>query len=180
MDQLLQKAKSGDNDALSAIAAAYKPLVRAVANKFFLVGGDKDDLLQEGMIGLYKAVYDYEEDKGAFPAFVKLCVYRQVVSSVKQSASYKNRPLSNYVELSTIGDLAAGGDSPLDNVLDAEAYMAMQNVIDSQLTKTERQILMLFVEGYSYDEIVAATGKTYKAVDGALQRARKKLSAAKE
>ena len=100
MDTIIQQAKQGDQIAIEQIVADYKGLLRSLANKFYLVGGDKDDLLQEGMIGLFHAIQDFNDQKGSFPAFVKLCVGRQLVDAVKRDNAYKNRPLLNYVEIS--------------------------------------------------------------------------------
>lgn len=173
-------AKQGDQAALEAIVADYKPLIRSLANKFYLVGGDKDDLLQEGMLGLYFAVQGYDANKGAFASFVKLCVTRQILDAVKKDGAYLNKPLSGYVELSTVEDELPLCDNPLENLLKREYAEKVGEIIDTQLTVTEKQVLALFAQGYSYDDISAKLNKSYKAVDGALQRARKKLQQIKE
>ncbi|MCM1042863.1 MAG: sigma-70 family RNA polymerase sigma factor [Corallococcus sp.] len=180
MTELIQKAKNGDSEALACIVAEYKGLVRSVANKFYLVGGNKDDLLQEGMIGLFNAVTDYDQSKGAFPSFVKLCVLRQVIRAVKTDSANKNKPLSNYVELSSLYGVAENGINPLEILIDKELSERMKQIIASSLTSTEKKTLQLFLQGYGYDEICKSLGKSYKSVDGALQRARKKLLAVKE
>lgn len=180
MKDLILRARQGDGDAMAEIVSQYKGLIRSVANNFYLVGGDKDDLLQEGMLGLFNAVNNYDGNKGSFPSFVKLCVYRQIVNAVRSSNNDKNKALASSVELSALNDTADGLDNPLDVLLKKEYAEKIQQVIDLELTKTERQVLRLFADGYTYEDITAATGKSFKAVDGALQRARKKLLAQKE
>ena len=119
MDTLIQQAKQGDQIAIEQIVADYKGLLRSLANKFYLVGGDKDDLLQEGMIGLFHAIQDFNDQKGSFPAFVKLCVGRQLVDAVKRDNAYKNRPLLNYVEISFAEHLT-DESNPLEELLQKE------------------------------------------------------------
>jgi len=169
------KAKQGDVDAMNEICTEYKGLVKSIASKFYLVGGDNDDLLQEGMIGLFKAVGNYDPDKGAFPSFVKTCVLRQIISAVKKANDNKNRPLYNYVELSQIYDVAQIGGSPLDVIIQKEGQEKIYQILNTKLSQLEKQAFLLFNVGYNYDEICAELGKSYKSVDGAIQRARKKL-----
>ncbi|MCM1195050.1 MAG: sigma-70 family RNA polymerase sigma factor [Corallococcus sp.] len=179
MKDIIDKAKCGDQLAMEQIASAYKGLVRSLANKFFLVGGDKDDLLQEGMLGLFYAVMYYDEEKGSFPSFVELCVLRQLLDAVKKDNGVKNKPLSNYVDIAVTENLS-DGSNPLENILEREYADRIKKVIDGNLTAIEKRVLELFIDGFSYEDIAKKTNKSYKAVDGALQRARKKLLAAKE
>lgn len=179
MDETILRAKSGDQSAMEKLASQYKGLVRSLANKFYLVGGDKDDLLQEGMLGLFYAVTYYDEDKGSFPAFVELCVFRQIVDAVKHDAGQKNKPLYNYVDIDEAESIPAESE-PLASLLKKEYAEKVSEVIETQLTPYEKQVLRLFIDGYSYEDIAEKTNKSYKAVDGALQRARKKLLVAKE
>lgn len=171
----ITKAKNGDSLAMQEIVNSYKGLLRSVANRFFLVGGDKDDLMQEAMLGLFYAVLNFDESKGAFPAFVKVCVTRNVVNAVKKSTTYKNQPLYNYIELSTLSATATDSLTPLEVLEQHEQSKEILEKIENQLSKTEKQVFLLFIEGYSYLEIAEKTGKSYKAVDGAIQRAKKKL-----
>lgn len=181
MDKLIEQAKRGDQLAIENLASQYKGLIRSYANKFYLVGGDKDDLLQEGMLGLFYAVTYFEEDKGSFPAFVELCVLRQILDAVKRDNGFKNKPLYNYVNLDEVVNFAdASNPNPLENLLRKEYSQKIAKVIDEKLTAVENEVLRLFAQGYSYEDIAEKTNKSYKAVDGALQRARKKLSAVKE
>ncbi|MCM1289350.1 MAG: sigma-70 family RNA polymerase sigma factor [Corallococcus sp.] len=174
MENTIKKAKAGDQSAMNEIFENYKGLIRSVANKFFLVGGNKDDLLQEGMLGLFHAVTNYDESKGNFPSFVKLCVARQITDAVKSDTSYKNKPLATYEELSSAESLF-DEHTPLEDLLQKEYSQKIARIIDEKLTPTERQALRLYSEGYSYGDIAQKLQKTAKSVDGALQRARKKL-----
>lgn len=180
MEEIIQLAKSGNQGAIEQLVTCYKGLIRSYANKFYLVGGDKDDLLQEGMLGLFYAITYYDEDKGAFPAFVELCVLRQILDAVKRDNSVGQKPLFNYVELDVATNMTDVTHSPLENLLRKEYAEKVARLIKEKLTPYERKVLTLFADGYSYDDIAAMTNKSYKAVDGALQRARKKLLEYKE
>ena len=179
LDKLIEKAKQGDQTAIEQLVVSYKGLIRSLANKFYLVGGDKDDLLQEGMLGLFYAITYYDEGKGAFPAFAQLCVLRQILDAVKRDGAVKNKPLYNYVEMDTVINLT-DASTPLENLLQKEHADYVAQVIEQKLSPFERQVITLFSQGYSYDDIAAQTNKSFKAVDGALQRARKKLMEHKE
>lgn len=175
MDNVIQQAKLGDEQAMEQIVAQYKGLVRSYANKFFLVGGDKDDLLQEGMLGLFFAIKNYDENKGSFPYFVKLCVLRQILDAVRSDNGVKNQPLTNSINIDEIESYADEGATPLENLIEKEYFAKILALINTILTPAERIVLTLFSEGLSYDEISRQTGKSFKSIDGALQRARKKL-----
>lgn len=179
MDKIITSAKAGDQQAIELLVSKYKGLIRSVANKFYLVGGDKDDLLQEGMLGLFYAITNYDEQKGSFPSFAKLCVMRQIVDAVKRDGQFCNKPLYNYVQLDET-ELVDQTDSPLESFINNEHADKVRKFIEDNLTSTERIVLHLFSEGYTYENIVDITNKSYKAVDGALQRARKKLLAFEE
>ena len=180
MDNVIQQAKIGSEQAIEQIVSQYKGLIRSYANRFYLVGGDKDDLLQEGMLGLYFAVINYDEEKGSFPAFVELCVLRQILDAVKRDSGAKNKPLSNYVDIDEVRNVIVDSSNPLENLLHKEYAAKVSKIIESNLTPLEKRVLMLFAEGFSYEDISEKLEKSYKAVDGALQRARKKLLTVKE
>lgn len=179
MEDIILRAKQGDERAIEQIASDYKGLIRSVTNKFFLVGGEKEDLWQEGMLGLYFAIINFDENKGSFPAFVKLCVTRQIMRAVTASQSAKNKPLSDSVDIS-LAENVADERSPLEKALEREFITRLTKAVEEQLSPIERQTAMLYAEGYSYEDISKILNKSYKAVDGALQRARKKLTAFKE
>lgn len=176
---LIKKAKSGDSVAIEQLVAQYKGLIRTLANRFYLVGGNKDDLLQEGMLGLYFAITNYNQTKGSFPAFAQLCIKRQIVDAVKRDCADKNKPLYNYVDIDSALNLE-DDCNPLESLLIKEQAQKVANVIAQNLTSFERTVITLFSQGYTYDDIAEKTNKSYKSVDGALQRARKKLLEIKE
>ena len=180
MEEIIKQAKEGNQTAIEQLVTRYKGLIRSYANRFYLVGGDKDDLLQEGMLGLFYAITYYDEDKGAFPSFVELCVLRQVLDAVKRDNGIRQKPLSNYVDLEAVTNLTDSTHSPLENLLQKEYAEKVSRLISEKLTPYERKVLTLFADGFSYDDIAAKTNKSYKAVDGALQRARRKLLMYKE
>ena len=180
MDEIIIQAKTGNQSAIEQLVSRYKALIRSLANRFYLVGGDKDDLLQEGMLGLFYAINYYDEDKGSFPSFVQLCVLRQILDAVKRDKGVGQIPLSNYVELDIVANSFDALNSPLDNLLRKEYSEKVAQVINEKLTPFEKQVLVFFADGYSYDDIANKTNKSYKAVDGALQRARRKLLSYKE
>ncbi len=175
MDELLIKARAGDQSALEKLVANYKGLIRAAANKFFLVGGDKDDLLQEGMLGFFCAVNKYDESKGSFPAFAELCVVRYILNAVKRDSGLRQKPLSNYVDVDALSDLPDGLNTPLESLLKKEYNQRLLSIVNDKLTKLERSVLTMFADGFSYEDIANRLNCSVKSVDGALQRARKKI-----
>lgn len=175
MDNVIQQAKIGNEQAIEQIVAQYKGLIRSYANKFFLVGGDKDDLLQEGMLGLFFAIKNYDESKGSFPYFVKMCVLRQILDVVRADNTVKNRPLSNTIDIEELSDFADENATPLETLIEKEYFAKITELIRTVLTPVERTVFTLFAEGLSYDQISRQTGRSIKSIDGALQRARKKL-----
>lgn len=174
---LVLRAKSGDGAATEQLVSDYKGLIRSLANKFYLVGGDKEDLLQEGMLGLFYAINGYQPQKGSFSAFAKRCVSGQIIDAVKRDSATKNKPLANYIDIGLLENVPSQS-SPLASLLNKEYAERVAAAMTNSLTATERQVLELFAEGYGYDDIAELTGRSYKAVDGALQRGRKKLAAA--
>lgn len=175
MDNVILQAKNGDEQAIEQIASQYKGLIRSYANKFFLVGGDKDDLLQEGMLGLFYAIKKYDGQKGSFPSFVRLCVLRQILDAVRSDCGVKNKPLTNSIDIEEIKNYEDSGATPLETVIENEYFDKINKLINTVLTPTEKLVLTLFADGFSYGEITRQTGKSFKSIDGALQRARKKL-----
>ena len=175
MDKIIEQAKRGDPTAIEQLVSDYKGLIRSLANRFYLVGGDKDDLLQEGMLGLIYAINSYDETKGSFPSFAELCVLRQILDAVKRDGAGKQKPLSNYVNLDATKDFT-DGSNPLESLLQKEYAAKVARVLNEKLSPLEREVVTMFSDGYAYEDIMAKLGKSYKAVDGALQRARKKLT----
>ena len=190
-NDIINLAQKRENAAMEYLLEKYKPLVRQKTRKLFLIDGDKDDLIQEGMIGLFKAVRDYQVGKdAAFRTFADLCISRQLYSAIKKSNRLKNQPLNSYVsiysdEFSDADELA--GDrtvisSGSDNIANPEAIMIdRENVIDMQnkmfdkLSKMEREVLKRYLEGMTYQEIAADMEKSPKSIDNALQRIKGKI-----
>jgi len=188
--QIIQAAQSGDGEAMTYLLEKYKSMVRALSRPLFLMDGDKDDLLQEGMIGLFKAIRTYNANRGtAFETFANLCISRQLYSAIKMSNRQKNIPLNSYISLDTSEGNEEGGDSffelnraltvwqqnPEEIVIGEESARSMKRRLYSRLSKMEMQVLSLFLKGLTYQEIAEKLGKTPKAVDNALQRIKSKL-----
>ena len=190
-NDIINLAQKRDNAAMEYLLEKYMPLVRQKTRKLFLIDGDKDDLIQEGMIGLFKAVRDYQVGKdAAFRTFADLCISRQLYSAIKKSNRLKNQPLNSYVsiysdEFSDADELA--GDrtvisSGSDNIANPEAIMIdrenaidMQNKMFDKLSKMEREVLKRYLEGMTYQEIAADMEKSPKSIDNALQRIKGKI-----
>lgn len=190
-NDIINLAQKRENAAMEYLLEKYKPLVRQKTRKLFLIDGDKDDLIQEGMIGLFKAVRDYQVGKdAAFRTFADLCILRQLYSAIKKSNRLKNQPLNSYVsiysdEFSDADELA--GDrtvisSGSDNIANPEAIMIdrenaidMQNKMFDKLSKMEREVLKRYLEGMTYQEIAADMEKSPKSIDNALQRIKGKI-----
>lgn len=183
-EELICLIREGKENCMDLLIERYRGMVKNQARTLYLIGGDQEDLIQEGMIGLFKAVRDYSREKVAVPgndgfaAFAKLCVSRQLYSAVKASNRQKHAPLNSYVELSPDIDHVSG--SPL--VQDPEALIiAQEDVLDLQerfrkpLSGFERQVLDLYLDGANYHEIAEHLGKSPKSIDNALQRIRRKV-----
>lgn len=185
-EELVRLAQAGDNAAMERLCVRYKDAVRMMARPYFLIGADRDDLLQEGMIGLYKAIRDYQEGHNAsFSSFAEVCVTRQIISAIKASLRQKHQPLNSYISLHhTMGDgenkelmeLLGRGEDPEEAFISRETAQHIRKSLQEQLTPLERQAAELFLEGLSYEEIAARLGRGSKSVDNALSRVRKKLS----
>ena len=187
--KLVRLAQSGDNDAMEQLCAEYKDTVRMLARPYFLIGADRDDLIQEGMIGLYKAVRDYEPGHDmSFRSFAELCIVRQIITAIKQATRKKHVPLNTYISFYKATDdenertlidtmPAARTDNPEELIISRESMTDMTKMLDTMLTPLEKNVLELFLEGRSYQEIAAVLGRGPKTVDNALQRIKKKLEA---
>lgn len=188
---LVEASRAGDEQASAELIRRYRGLVRSRTRSYFLVGGDRDDIVQEGMIGLSKAIRDYDSGREAsFRSFAELCVTRQIISAVKSSTRLKHSPLNGYVSLSgpvsgaedgerVFADVLAAREvcDPADLVLSAwETEFIARGVADA-LSKFEAEVLKLYSSGCSYTVIAARLGCHTKAVDNALQRAKRKMDA---
>ena len=188
-EELIRRIRLNDPDAEDVLYLRYKQVVRSKARTYFLVGADREDIIQEGMIGLYKAVCDYEFDKQAsFRAFAELCITRQIITAIKSATRKKHIPLNTYVSLSRPVYEDGDGERTLIDVLETtrisdpeealigrESYEAIARDIENALSRLEREALALYLHGLSYQQIASAMGRSTKCVDNAIQRVKKKL-----
>lgn len=179
-------AQNGNQDATEYMLKKYSPLVKKSIRTLYLIGADTEDLSQEGMIGLFKAIQNYESGSNAsFYTFAKICVDRQIYSAIKASNRKKHSPLNSYIsfysrnneeEEELIDNLEAGRNSnPEHVVLDQENASQIEMLLESHLSKMEKEILPLYLDGMSYTEIANRLGKTTKSIDNAVQRIRDKV-----
>jgi RNA polymerase sporulation-specific sigma factor len=188
--QLVVRARNGDQTALDALIRRYTGFVRLKASSYFLAGGDAEDLIQEGLIGLYKAVRDFRHDKEtSFRSFAELCVTRQIITAIKTATRFKHSPLNTYVSFSntpagqdsdsdvTLGDALPGPgvDDPSICVISTEELQSLVFALGTGLSKLEADALKLYLEGSSYEEMAAELGCDTKTIDNALQRVKRKV-----
>ena len=175
-EELLRRYQEGEEGILDYLMDKYKGLVRGKARALFLMGGDTDDLIQEGMIGLFKAVRDYREDRQAsFVTFANLCIERQMYHAIQSSHRQKNLPLNSYVSLDQESSLHLPVVNPEAIVIDQENARALEEFVAEHLSRMENEVLSHYLQGENYEEIAVALQKTPKAIDNALQRIRRKL-----
>ena len=185
-EELIQKLREGDERIMDYILEKYKPLVLRKANAMFLIGGDTDDLIQEGMIGLFKAIRDYRSDREAsFFPFAELCINRQLYSAVEASNRKKHVPLNTYVsfysqtteEGKSLAEtlLTDQMDDPEQLVIEQENFTAFWEQLREQLSALERQVLDAYLEGKNYRQIAEELGKSPKTIDNALSRIKGKI-----
>ena len=188
--QLVVRARNGDEQALDSLIRRYTGFVRLKASSYFLAGGDAEDLIQEGLIGLYKAVRDFRPDKEtSFRSFAELCVTRQIITAIKTATRYKHTPLNTYVSFShtpagqeadsdcTLGDALPGPtvDDPSICVISTEELQSLVFCLGTGLSKLEADALRLYLEGSSYEEMAAELDCDTKTIDNALQRVKRKV-----
>ncbi len=189
---LIALAKQGRSDAYDRIVKRYYGFVRLKASSYFLIGGDADDLIQEGLVGLYKAVRDFRTDReSSFRNFAELCITRQIITAVKTSTRNKHTPLNEYVSFSQT-PAASGGDGdptldellpgptvhdPVNQVISTEELHSLVTCLSSVLSELESSVLSLYLDGYSYEVVAEQLGCDAKTVDNALQRVKRKVGA---
>jgi RNA polymerase sporulation-specific sigma factor len=188
--QLVLKARNGDPVALDQLIRRYTGFVRLKASSYFLAGGDSEDLVQEGLIGLYKAVRDFRTDKEtSFRSFAELCVTRQIITAIKTATRFKHQPLNSYVSFShspagqdtdgecTLGDALPGSavEEPPVVVISTEELQSLVFCLGSGLSKLEADALRLYLEGCSYEQMADELGCDTKTIDNALQRVKRKI-----
>lgn len=176
-EELVRLAQGGDAESMDELIGRYKNLVKTRARSFFLFGSETEDVVQEGMIGLFKAIRDYDESKGAsFQGFAKLCIYRQFYTAIKLASRPKHLPLNNYIPLNDVDDLEfiEQAESPEEALISREEAARFTDYLEKTLSPLENRILKDYLEGMSYGEIAEKQHVTKKAIDNALQRIRKK------
>jgi RNA polymerase sporulation-specific sigma factor len=188
--QLVMRARNGDGTAMDALIRRYAGFVRLKASSYFLAGGDAEDLIQEGLIGLYKAVRDFRSDKEtSFRSFAELCVTRQIITAIKTATRFKHTPLNTYVSFSqtpagqenesdcTLGDALPGPavDEPPVVVISSEELQSLVFTLGTGLSRLEADALKLYLEGSSYEQMAEALGCDTKTIDNALQRVKRKV-----
>ena len=173
---LIEEARSGNKQAMEELLLRYVGVVRSEARRFFLDGGETEDLIQEGMIGLYHAIDDYKRENNAlsFKNFAYLCVGRRIKSAVKSSKRMKNKPLNDYVPLLDADEMTIPQRLD-DDLIRNEDKREFYQKISKYLSDFEFRVIVMYIEGMSYSEICESTGKTEKSVDNAIQRSKKKL-----
>lgn len=178
----------GNTDALNFLIRKYQSFVRLKARSYFLIGGDREDIIQEGMIGLYKAIRDFKEDRlSSFKAFAELCITRQIITAIKTATRQKHIPLNTSVSLDkpvfdeeserTLLDVIAGPvlDDPEGLMIHKEDFIQMEDEMNKVLSSLEKEVLALYLDGQSYQEISVELNRQVKSVDNALQRIKRKL-----
>ncbi len=181
-EELISRFKNGESEILDYLMEKYKNMVRKKARTMFLIGGENDDLIQEGMIGLFKAVRDYQPDRdAAFQTFASICVDRQIYNAIQSSNRQKHQPLNSYISLSEqdgeneehLGD--NWGENPESIIIDQENVQDLEQEITATLSPMENQVLEYYLAGNGYGETAQIMGKTPKSIDNALQRIRIKI-----
>jgi RNA polymerase sporulation-specific sigma factor len=188
--QLVLRARNGDDDALDALIRRYTGFVRLKASSYFLAGGESEDLIQEGLIGLYKAVRDFRPDKEtSFRSFAELCVTRQIITAIKTATRFKHAPLNTYVSFShtpagqesdsecTLGDALPGPsvDDPSICVISTQELQSLVFCLGTGLSKLESDALRLYLDGLSYEQMAEDLECDTKTIDNALQRVKRKI-----
>jgi RNA polymerase sporulation-specific sigma factor len=187
-EEIIEDSRAGSNKALEYLINKYKGFVRAKARTYFLIGADREDIIQEGMIGLYKAIRDFREDKlSSFRAFAELCITRQIITAIKTATRQKHIPLNSYVSLNkpifdeesdrTLMDILSeeSVNDPEEMVINREEYSGIEAKMGEILSSLECEVLSLYLQGRSYQEIAHELDRHVKSIDNALQRVKRKL-----
>lgn len=186
---MIAEARSGRIDAFEDLVCKYHGFVKLKASSYFMSGGDTDDLVQEGLIGLYKAIRDYRDDREAsFRSFAELCITRQIITAIKTASRQKHAPLNTYLSLShspsshdegdcSLGDILPGSaiHDPLNQVISSEEVNSLRDYLTRLLSDLETSVLKLYLEGHSYEAIADRLTCDTKSVDNALQRIKRKV-----
>ncbi|WP_373231634.1 RNA polymerase sporulation sigma factor SigH [Cohnella sp.] len=187
-EDIVEFVRIGDSEALEYLINKYRNFVRAKARSYFLIGAEREDIVQEGMIGLYKAIRDFKGDKlASFKAFAELCITRQIITAIKTATRQKHIPLNSYVSLDkpiydedsdrTLLDVICGSRvcDPEEMIINQEEFTGLEDKMSEILSDLERKVLMLYLDGRSYQEIAVDLDRHVKSIDNALQRVKRKL-----
>ena len=187
-EMIVEAARQGDDSAQEFLINKYKNFVRAKARSYFLIGADREDIIQEGMIGLYKAIRDFRNDKlASFRAFAELCITRQIITAIKTATRQKHIPVNAYISLNkpiyddesdrTLLDVLSGTKvtDPEELVISREEFVDIENKMGEFLSDLEWKVLMSYLDGRSYQEIAKDLRRHVKSIDNALQRVKRKL-----
>ncbi len=187
-EDIVEEVRLGDSEALEFLINKYRNFVRAKARSYFLIGAEREDIVQEGMIGLYKAIRDFKGDKlASFKAFAELCITRQIITAIKTATRQKHIPLNSYVSLDkpiydedsdrTLLDVICGSRvcDPEEMIINQEEFFGLEDKMSEILSDLERKVLMLYLDGRSYQEIAVDLDRHVKSIDNALQRVKRKL-----
>ena len=191
-EEILKLIKTKDDEALDYLICKYKDIVNSKVNKYFIIGAEKEDIMQEGLIGLYKAIKDYNSEKqNSFKSFAHLCIERQLITAIKSSNRQKHIPLNSYLSLNMNAYENEDGNSetqvmevldtnvvedPLETLTKKEYMLNVENVIDTHLSDFEKKVLNRYIQGDSYVAIAERLDAPVKSVDNAIQRIRKKTA----
>ncbi|MEK0317551.1 RNA polymerase sporulation sigma factor SigH [Cohnella sp. 56] len=187
-EDIVESVRTGDAEALEYLINKYRNFVRAKARSYFLIGAEREDIVQEGMIGLYKSIRDFKGDKlASFKAFAELCITRQIITAIKTATRQKHIPLNSYVSLDkpiydedsdrTLLDVICGSRvcDPEEMIINQEEFCGLEDKMSEILSDLERKVLMLYLDGRSYQEIAVDLDRHVKSIDNALQRVKRKL-----
>jgi RNA polymerase sporulation-specific sigma factor len=188
-EELVEMAREGSEQAIETLLNRYRHYARAKARSYFLAGADREDIVQEGMIGLFKAVRDFRADRNAaFRAFAELCITRQIITAIKTATRQKHIPLNSYISLNkqaapddeegrSLGEVLTGTEmlDPAELIISAEEIAAIKESMGRLLSELETEVLRLYMDGKSYQEIGDMLGRHVKSIDNALQRIKRKL-----
>jgi len=187
-EAIVGMAQDGDRVALEYLLSKYKNFVRSKARSYFLIGADHEDIVQEGMIGLFKSIRDYQLERlSSFRAFAELCITRQIITAIKTATRQKHLPLNSYVSLNkpiydeesdrTLMDVIVEGhaQNPEELIIGREDILSIRDQVDTVLSSLEQDVLSAYLDGKSYQEIADKLGRHVKSIDNALQRVKRKL-----
>ena len=187
-EEIVELIHLGKSDVLDFLITKFQPVVRMKARTYFIIGGDREDIIQEGMIGLYKAIRDFRPDRlSSFKVFAELCITRQIITAIKTATRQKHIPLNTSISLDkpmydedqerTLLDIISGStlDDPEDLIIHKENFLFMEEEMNKVLSGLEKEVLTLYLEGQSYREISEVLNRQVKSIDNALQRIKRKL-----